>query len=515
MRNRQKRLARTKAVIYCRVSTAEQVENLSLSTQEQRCIGYCSQKGWPIVRIFREEGESAKTTQRTEFQEMLKFCLDKNNGVGFVVFNDLSRFSRTSEDSILTRAQLFSEGIMIRSVTETIDETSTGNFMTNVFAAVHQLDNDRKAERTKTGMLAAAAAGRWPFKAPLGYQNAIGTRQGPNIVPDKNTSALVKKAFELFATGLHSKAEVLRVITSHGLQTAKGKPLSPQTFQKMIENPIYAGWVAIPKWGIVERGSFQPLVTQDLFDQVQDVLTGKKLTLTGYQKNRPDFPLRLFIQCAKCGSPLTGSLSSNGKNAKKYAYYRCRKNCEGVKATPDTLHSKFLELLQRLTPQPDSLDAIKDTIRTVWKQRQGDSEALRSVLRRKLSQAESRKATLVNRWLDGEVDKATYGEHVSRLSREIEEIRAQIRSTEFEHIELEGVLAFADRLILRPARLWVESSLDQRQRLQKTLFPEGIDFDGEEFGTHSTPLFFSLIEDDPNDSWGLASPTGFEPVLSP
>lgn len=48
----------------------------------------------------------------------------------------------------------------------------------------------------------------------------------------------------------------------------------------MVENPIYAGWVAIPEWGIVERGSFQPLVTQDLFDQVQDVLTGKKLTLT-------------------------------------------------------------------------------------------------------------------------------------------------------------------------------------------------------------------------------------------
>ncbi|HTF71396.1 MAG TPA: recombinase family protein [Edaphobacter sp.] len=182
--------------------------------------------------------------------------------------------------------------------------------MTNVFAAVHQLDNDRKAERTKTGMLAAAACcGSWPFKAPLGYRNVIGTRQGPNIVPDKNSAALVKKAFELFATGLHSKAEVLRVLTSHGLQTAKGKPLSPQTFQKMMENSIYAGWVAIPERGIVERGSFKPLVNQDLFDQVQDVLTGKKLTLTGYQKNRPDFPLRLFVHCAKCGSPLTGSLS--------------------------------------------------------------------------------------------------------------------------------------------------------------------------------------------------------------
>ncbi len=165
--------------------------------------------------------------------------------------------------------------------------------------------------------------------------------------------------------------------------------------------------------------------------------------------------------------------TSNGKNAKKYAYYRCRKNCEDAKAAPDTPHSKFLEMLQRLTPQPASLDAFKDTIRTIWKQRQGDSEALRSVLRRKLSQAERRKTTLVNRWLDGDVDKATYPEHVLRLFGEIEEVCDQIRSTEFEDIELEGALAFADRLILRPAALWVESFLGQRQRLQKTLFPKG------------------------------------------
>lgn len=33
------------------------------------------------------------------------------------------------------------------------------------------------------------------------------------------------------------------------------------------------------------------------------------------------------------------------------------------------------------------------------------------------------------------------------------------------------------------------------------LFPDGTDFDGEEFGTVSTPLLFSLIEHDPKDSW--------------
>ena len=66
------------------------------------------------------------------------------------------------------------------------------------------------------------------------------------------------------------------------------------------------------------------------------------------------------------------------------------------------------------------------------------------------------------------------------------------------------MLAFADKLILRPTRLWVESSPDHRQRLQRTLFPNGIEFDGEEFGTDSTPLFFSLLERDLESDYDLA-----------
>ncbi len=515
MKKPKAHVQKNNAVIYCRVSTEEQVENLSLGTQRQRAITYCSQNGWPVKEIFQDEGKSAKTTQREEFQRMLRYCLDPTNAVGFVVVHDLSRFSRNVNDQNMARAQLLASRIALRSVSEPIDETSTGNFMTTMFGAAHQLDNERKSERTKIGMQAAAAEGRWPFKAPLGYRNLVGSRKGPNIVPDGKAADLVRRAFELFSTGLHSQAEVLRIVTGLGLQTAKGKSLSPQTFQKILENPIYAGWVAIPKWGTLERGSFQPLVTQQLFDQVQDVLSGKKPSLTGYQKSRPEFPLRLFAHCAICGTPLTGSSSSNGKQAKKYPYYRCRRNCEGIKATPDDLHTLFLRWLERFASESGSTEEIKDTIRAVWRERRGDAEALRSVLRQKLSQAEVRKTTLVNRWLDGDVDKATYTEHVSRLSAEIENIRAEVRSTEFEHIELEGVLAFADRLIMRPARLWVESSLEQRQRLLKTLFPTGVTFDGERFGTNSTPLLFRLLRQDSDEDYDLASPTGFEPVLSP
>ena len=56
------------AVIYIRVSTKEQTENLSLPTQLRACEDYCRREGFEIVERFKEEGESAKTTDRTELQ---------------------------------------------------------------------------------------------------------------------------------------------------------------------------------------------------------------------------------------------------------------------------------------------------------------------------------------------------------------------------------------------------------------------------------------------------------------
>ncbi len=40
---------------------------------------------------------------------------------------------------------------------------------------------------------------------------------------------------------------------------------------------------------------------------------------------------------------------------------------------------------------------------------------------------------------------------------------------------------FAERVPLRAADLWVQASLDQRQRLQQLFCPEGIAFDGNGF----------------------------------
>jgi site-specific DNA recombinase len=111
------------AVIYIRVSTKEQTENLSLPTQLRACEEYCRREGFEILERFKEEGESAKTADRTELQRLLTYCRTHKCNVHFVVVFNLTRFARDKYDHFALRSHLQSLGISLRSATEPIDDT--------------------------------------------------------------------------------------------------------------------------------------------------------------------------------------------------------------------------------------------------------------------------------------------------------------------------------------------------------------------------------------------------------
>jgi DNA invertase Pin-like site-specific DNA recombinase len=160
------------AVIYVRVSTKEQTENLSLPTQLRACEEFCRRQRYDVLERFHEEGESAKTTDRTELQKLLTFCRLNKGRVHFVVVVNLTRFARDKYDHFALRSHLQSLGISLRSATEPIDDTSTGKLMEGVLAAFAQFDNDVRSDRTRAGMKAAPELGRWVLLAPIGCLNA-------------------------------------------------------------------------------------------------------------------------------------------------------------------------------------------------------------------------------------------------------------------------------------------------------------------------------------------------------
>src|ERR1041384_579827 len=289
------------AVVYVRVSTKEQTENLSLPTQLKACEEYCERQGVKVLARFREEGENAKTA---ELQNLLRFCRKNKGSVQFVVVFNLTRFAREKYDHFALRADLKSLGISLRSATEPIDDTSTGKLMEGVLAAFAQFDNDVRSERTRGGMKAALELGRWTFLAPLGYLNAPRST-GRSLVPDPERAPLVKRAFQDFSTGRFTKQEVRKNAIALGLKTRRGKAVPSQTFDAMLRNHVYIGRIDVPDFNISTRGDFEPLVSEKIFYRVQAILAARFEVTATRQRNDPDFPLRGYVHVEVCGRPQT------------------------------------------------------------------------------------------------------------------------------------------------------------------------------------------------------------------
>ena len=320
----------------------------------------------------------------------------------------------------------------------------------------------------------------------------------------------------MYATGLHTKQKVLGTINAAGLRTAKGKPLSQQTFEQMLHKPVYAGWLDIKVWGERKRGDFEPLVSQEIFDTVQALLSGKRVNVMPRLRSNPDFPLRHFVKCGCCNSSLTGSYAKG--RSKRYPYYYCQsKNCkDAVRISKTDLERGFVNFLERMQPKPEYVKLFNAIVLDVWKEKQAQSFALGVTLKHHIKDLNQRKDRLDEAFIyEKKIDRETYQRQLDKLNEQIVLSEMQERDNKLETYDVEAVLNFAGHVILNASRLWTEYSSDQKQRLQKVLFPQGVAFVGGIYKTVETSLFFKLLQESDGEKTGLATLTGIEPVHPP
>ena len=144
-----------------------------------------------------------------------------------------------------------------------------------------------------------------------------------------------------------------------------GLRFSRSQFNRLVRNPVYAGYVNVPaeKDEPAERvkGIHQPLVSEFLFAQVQDIISGRARS-TKKVKTNPYFPLRGFLKCPCCGRLLTGSVSK-GKTG-VYAYYHCR---EGkVRVAVADVETAFYRYLGKMLPNPEVLELYGATLKQMF-----------------------------------------------------------------------------------------------------------------------------------------------------
>ncbi|MGA2100970.1 MAG: recombinase family protein [Candidatus Sulfotelmatobacter sp.] len=482
------------AVVYVRVSTEEQAGKAqNLPTQKRKCEARCEQEGLTVAKVFTDAGQSARTTERPEFQAMLEYCRKHKGKISHVVFADLSRLARNVADQSVTLTTFRQLGITPISCDETIENSAAGKLSVNLLGVVNEFFSDSLSERIKYRMAAGVQQGRWLWVAPIGYLNER-TQNGPELHVDGQRAVLVRKAFELTATRSYTLEEVLRRVNLLGLTTRKGQPLTKQTFSKLLRNPIYAGWIVSGENKV--KGLHEPLVTQSLFDDVQDALAGKTSTAVVHKKVNADFPLKGFVMCSACGKKLTAGFAKGRKE--KYPRYWCwNTKCPGrVSASRDEIEMAFVTILGMMEPTQELLNRLPEIARTHWKHRLERITTERRTLSARLTEVRTLNRKILLQKVNGELSGEDFEVLKENVTQQTTELQTQLNALDTESSTVGRLMEETKRSIVDLVSAWRTGGVQQRQELAFSLYPDGLRYSPETkyFEPHNTLLMNSLQE---------------------
>jgi site-specific DNA recombinase len=474
-------------IIYCRVSSADQLEGTSLETQEQLCREYAAKAGFEVLDLFIERGESAKTANRTELNRALAFCSRRKHRVDYFLVYKLDRFARNQEDHVTVRAMLRRSGTDLRSVTEPIDDSPIGRAMEGVLSVFAEFDNNVRTERTKAGMLARLRQGFWCWQPPLGYHRPAA---GANIAPDPSIAPHIRYAFEEFSNGFITYRGLADRLAARGLRTSSRRPILYQTVEKIIKNPLYCGIMEV--WGEQHRGSFVPVVSEELWHRCQERFTKPSPHTAPRAANNPLFPLRKLVGCSRCLNPLTGSCPTN-KQGRSYAYYHhWRRGCPAARSIPKhVLEQHFVGMLRQHTSTPEALSTWRLVVLDTLRQRTATARAQHNPLDRALDGLKLQRHKVFELHRNGIYSDEDFREQLHIIDSEIKQNSLRRSEETAGEGNLKTLLDRAIADMERPAGRWLEleSDYEARLRFQERMFEEMVLWDGQSFQATSNTTF--------------------------
>ncbi len=179
----------------------------------------------------------------------------------------------------------------------------------------------------------------------------------------------------------------------------------------------------------------------------------------------------------------------------------------------EQLEQGFAQFVERLTPKPEYVQLFSEIIVDVWKERQSQAVAVHKVLMDRVRELKNRKQLLVEAFVyQKALDKQTYQEQSDKLGEEITLAEIAEQDTRLDELDFEAPVEFAQHVLLNAARIWSESGPEQKERLQKLVFPAGVLFAEGVYRTTATSMVFFELEEIYDQNEGLVGPVGFEPT---
>ena len=194
------------AVSYLRVSTRDQAtrgglaEGLSLPAQRAAIRMKADAMGATIVKEFADAGESGRTADRPQLQEMLQYLRDHRVDVVYV--HKIDRLARDRASDVQINLAIRQTGARLVSIPGNVDETPQGQLVHGIFSAVADFYSQNLAQEVAKGMEQRVRTGGTLGRAPLGYENIrtfVNGAEARQVAIDPVRADHVRWAFETYA----------------------------------------------------------------------------------------------------------------------------------------------------------------------------------------------------------------------------------------------------------------------------------------------------------------------------
>jgi site-specific DNA recombinase len=390
------------AVAYARVSSKEQErEGYSIPSQLKLLRDYALHQDLDIAHEFVDV-ETAKQAGRGNFGEMLKF-LARNRTCRALLVEKTDRLYRNLKDWVSIDELELEIHLVKENVVLSHSSRSAEKFMHGIKVLMAKNYIDNMAEEVSKGLRKKAEQGMWPSYSPLGYRNVVGQDGRHGIEPDPERAPLVKQLFEWYASGDRSLKEVGGLARQAGLSFRKsGGPLPIPTIHKILRHRIYTGEFS---WnGRIYSGKYEPIISKDLYQPVQDVLDGRGARRP--KRRRHKFAFSGLVRCGHCGCSMTGEVHKG-----RYIYYRCtgyKGRCPEKYAREESITEQFGELLKGLHLDTGIQEFLTKALRQSRQDEKRFHDEALARLTGEFDQLQNRLDTMYVDKLDGKISESFY-----------------------------------------------------------------------------------------------------------
>ena len=266
---------------------------------------------------------------------------------------------------------------------------------------------------------------------------------------------------------------------------------------------------------VTRPGQHEALISYETFHRIQDRLAGVN-RLPKRQNLNADFPLRGFVLCADCGTPLTACWSTGNKA--RHPYYLCpKRGCAsyGKSTRRDTIEGEFEALLRGVQPTEGLFRMATAMFRDLWDHRSERSATQKKALEAQLAKIGGQVSQLLARIIDSSVPAVigAYEEKVRKLESDKLLIRERLASAGRSVSSFDDTLRTALAFLANPSKLWASERLEDRRTVLKLTFAERLSYKRNEgFRTANLSLPFRMLAGFLPGQNEVARPAGLEPA---